>query len=218
VTLFKNYIGPWTIDPGERLYDLVRDIIISTDALNIAAEAILLGKAKGTDAAPFEILSGQFRVRILLPNGLLKWAIAPERPHYGIVIRFDRYKVRRSNREWRSWDTDGPQGATENLFIGAFLLFYARHSDWISSKWPLGASTYPDVIRFGWMMRNSLAHHNGRCRLGDPTIRCSWHHLSFSAADSGCLIWPRIIGVGEILLLMIEMGVELDALQCPTIP
>lgn len=218
-SIFKDYSGVWTFMPGERLHDFMRDIAVSFDALAIAMEAVSMGKEKGTDSPPIDIQSKQFGGTIFLPtNGVLKWAIAPSRQAARFDIKFGPRKNLKKSNEWDTYDTDGLMGVTKSLYFGVFVMFYERHSDWIEAKWSSDPKKYPEVIRFGWMVRNTAAHNNGILKIHDPSVVCRWHHLSFSSVDSGKELFPKVIGAAEIIILMIEMGIELDIAGCPLNP
>lgn len=211
----QSYSGVRTITYNDRLYEFVRDISVFADAFIIASEAIVRGKAKGSPSGRVEILCHQFGVNVILPtNGALRWAMAPKRPKGEFDISFSPIGFAQ-NRAATQWTSDGVMGAFNYPFIGGFILFYEHHSPWIRKMWPKGPATYPGIFKFGWMMRNALVH-KGICTLrsGFPNS-CTWHHLSFSAADAGKVIFPTVVGGGEIIVLAIEMSAELDRLECP---
>jgi hypothetical protein len=213
---FENYSGTWTISPGQRLYEFISNIAVHADTIILAGEAIIVGKNKGTDSSRISILCKQFGMHLLLPNnGALKWAMAAKRSAPDFVIGFEPLAAANSKPfNGREWQSDGVLGALTVPFIAAFVLLYERHSDWIRTKWPQGPATYPDIIRFSWMIRNTLAHR-GICNLRASGPTCNWHHLNFSPADAGKDIYPKVIGPAEIIILAIEMGFELDNLRCP---
>jgi hypothetical protein len=105
------------------------------------------------------------------------------------------------------------------LITPIFVDFFEQHRPWLTSTFPGDANkTWPPIANFVRVIRNFIAHHQGRVSFDNPNAPpVSWHHLMYEPKDKGYLVVGRHgdFGIGDLILLLMEFTGELDRLGCP---
>jgi hypothetical protein len=95
-------------------------------------------------------------------------------------------------------------------------VIYEDNVDFIKSLYGTDQAAWPPFIRFLWVVRNAIAHSGGVITLRNPKLPPAvWGHLSYDFNDFGKPIIGGDLGFGDLLLLLIEFGRELDQLAAP---
>jgi hypothetical protein len=111
--------------------------------------------------------------------------------------------------------TQGFQPVLAHIISPLFTDYFENHREWLEER--LGSDPYkwPTIWNFARVVRNS-ASHGGAIRWRNPSaLPVQWHHISYGPADDGRRIFGQDLHVADLLLLMLEMDAELDALNCP---
>lgn len=96
----------------------------------------------------------------------------------------------------------------------AFVNFYEGHKSWIKDRFGDKVSQWPSLFQFAWLVRN-CASHGGRVHFFEwlPFFRCEWQGLSYSRDNNGDLVIGETMFFPEMVILMIEVGDEIDRLE-----
>jgi hypothetical protein len=205
------------IEPNHRLFEPLRNLLTLTSSVTASAIAFQSGIANPALITGVGIVnSRQFSVDIHIPSkGVMESAIKDVAPKF-IELKFVRPGSLRP-----------PSGAQKSgaIFVQLFVTvastifasFYEAHKDWMESKAGLTqeVAKWPVVLNFGRVVRNFISH-SGRVYFKKQTSApVSWHHLTYSPADQGRRVIGTELYYPELLILMIEMSDELDALNAP---
>lgn len=90
------------------------------------------------------------------------------------------------------------------VFHASFLHYYESLSEKIEDAYGKQPKDFPEVVRFGWAVRNAFAH-NGQVYIKDPTVTAAWRGLAYSKADNDRQILYSDLMPAELIVLMEEM-------------
>ena len=103
----------------------------------------------------------------------------------------------------------------DTIIAPIFLMFFEPYNDWLDDTYGRGsAPTWPPVLNFARVLRNSIAHNGIHFRNPEaPPV--SWRTLSYGPANEGKKIIGRDMSLGDVLGLMFEADEALRALNAP---
>jgi hypothetical protein len=97
-----------------------------------------------------------------------------------------------------------------------YVDFWEKHRRWIRATCGAESYKWPPLFEFARMVRNFISHHAGHVHFDNPNApSVTWHHLRYSPADEGKLVIGTEIQLAELIILLFELGDELDKLSCP---
>ncbi|MFC3308420.1 hypothetical protein [Blastomonas aquatica] len=104
---------------------------------------------------------------------------------------------------------------SSRLISPIFLMFYEQYSGWWKDKYNRDEKTWPEIFRFGRVIRNAISHQMMISWDNDKISPVSWRGLRYSSADNKKEIIGFDLSMADIVFLMIDMSDELDRLGCP---
>lgn len=93
-----------------------------------------------------------------------------------------------------------------------FLKYYERNANRAKQAYGTSPKIWPETWRFGWVLRNAIAHGD-KWAIDDLNFpETIWHSVKITSADSGKPWYhPRhFIGGGDVILLMEEMDASIN--------
>lgn len=109
------------------------------------------------------------------------------------------------------------QRAFNHIISPGFTTFYENHVEWLCQN--VGdRSAWPTNWDFARVVRNVMSH-NGTVNIDShtaPTV--SWYGYTLGHADRGKRIIGTDLTFADLIILLIEMGDDLDRLGCPIQP
>jgi hypothetical protein len=200
--------------PGDRMYTSMWALI----QLNASVISSSLMASRGvvtTEAWTAAHQSKLLGTVLMLPvQGVVEHSISDRLPR-SIAIKIGE----------PGWINPPPDGGGKSQFSALlelvasviFVNFIERYQHWTKTKYSQDLTKWPPVINFARLIRNACSH-SGKLTFAKPTsFGGSWHGLTYSAGDDG----RRVIGVDlffpEIVILMLEVGDELDRAGAPVI-
>lgn len=200
---------------GTRIFEPLLTFMITADAIGIATECV---KSQRLDQTPgsFDVEAHQFglwiRFPALVPTEAMTRNIIPS----GFELMF-------ATEEGK---TVGPQlgpvmfgykGASMAVVCSLYVTFFEQHRAWLKGNYGSDVANWPRMFNFARVIRNFIVHHDGRVHFENPrAASVQWHHLTYSPADEGKqAVGHNYISVGDILVLLIELGDALDQEGCP---
>lgn len=105
-----------------------------------------------------------------------------------------------------------PMAAIQMALFGNFV---EAHLEWMDTTYGKDLSNHPDLFKFARTVRNACAH-GGVIRINNqrspPTV---WRGLKYAATENGRRVINADVSGGDLVLLMVELGMELDRLNAP---
>jgi hypothetical protein len=110
----------------------------------------------------------------------------------------------------------GVHSVSERLTCAIFSVFAERVCDWVRHNHDGDTKNWPPNINFGRVVRNAIVH-GGKINFTNPNADpVSWRGLTFSPADNGIVaVNAGLLSGGDLIVLMLEMELELNALGAP---
>ena len=113
----------------------------------------------------------------------------------------------------------GHGATTLTAITPIFVTFYEQHRRWISATLGSDSSSWPPLFNFARVIRNAISHHQGRIGFDNPNASpVNWRGLTYSPRDIGRVVLPDDIDIGDLIVLLFDIGDELDRLGCPLNP
>jgi hypothetical protein len=160
--------------------------------------------------------SAQFGVEVRLPQGGVLEAFIGGIPinsiEIGVCEKSFNYNEPRENERI----VHDELGISNRLIAPFFVEFYEDQIPWYLANIQRDKSKFVEPWGFARAVRNAMSHGSGILHINDPAApTVKWHHLHYGPADNGKKIIGTDLGVGDILILMMEMSDNLDQLGCP---
>jgi hypothetical protein len=154
------------IRPGHRLHKRINDLLISHEAIVIATNDLASGSARFDPGDRGSIDCKQLDISVQIPvYGPLEKALA-DAAQVGSMIQF----LPRGSEPYlfnayaagfgKAPLSYGFRRAVLDLVTPLLVEFFENYKDWINTRFPGGGSNWPEVWRFGRVVRNSISHGN----------------------------------------------------------
>jgi hypothetical protein len=200
-------------------------MMMVSQAMTLAYRLIRFGKERdpAREGDYTTLVCSQLPVDIRFPVfGPIEMVLRGEIPKLVGVNFVEKSNYRKPNYSvWAagiqaSAPNDGLGELIQNLFSPYFVEFYEEYRQWIFDA--AGRPDFwPEVWRFGRVVRNAISH-GGEVKIDRPDEKpVTWYGLTYSASDNGSVILGRIIGLGDMVALMVDMSDELDRMGCPVL-
>lgn len=197
----------------DRLYLPLATVLLVNSCVAVAAEAIALGRfAPFEPAHTLDAESVLFPVNVRLPLfGHIHSAVTGQ--------PLDEIEIAVEPRPQQSHvfrhQTRGFKAILLQVVTPVFVNFFEAWRPWIDSALGNDPQSWPTVLSFARVIRNSISHR-GTIHFRNPSSpRVQWHHISYGPSDQGRLIVGGDFSLADFLILMIETSEELDRLGCP---
>lgn len=187
-----------------KCFDSIIDLLVATSGL-ITQITIMNGYDR-KDLIPskldFYCLSSKQKVRISSIS-IVKSVMVEKWPSN---IKLSIIDVPGSGQDEQDVIVDSLACLSERLALGTFCSFFETNRNYIEGVGPCKQiNDWPEVWRFGWVVRNALGH-GGFINIRDQTLRpVSWKGISISYENYGQQLMHSILAVGDIILLMLDM-------------
>jgi hypothetical protein len=210
-SLKSKCTGLRTFLPENRAFETLKNFGIVADAILLAGK-VLHGIPLLQPGAPgnfVTIEAKQFGLGVALPLGMVTSIVTKIQPK-SIQIGFVN--------PWVS--ITGPQAhfdGTFALLTPYYVDFWEKYRVWIEKNQPEKPDQWAPPLNFGRMVRN-FSHHHGKVHLRGDQPAVQWEHLSYSSQDEGKQAIGGDLFLGDLLLLIFEIGDTLESLGCPLDP
>jgi hypothetical protein len=220
--------GKVTLVPQDRLFEPMKQLVLIVDALFTAVVVMKEGsglgnKPKAGSSVNVECLRLPTNVR--LPMGGPVLSIANNQAIGSLELEFHTVELRLHKQDKKDlggkeiFESTLPNEVTMNLVTPVFVNFYEKHRPWMQSNLGIDTKAWPQIFDFGRMVRNWISHNHGCVHFDNPNYPgVTWCHLTYTRADAGKLVIGGDLQLGELIVLMFEMGDELTRLGCPADP
>lgn len=186
------------------LVDVLYDILICVESIAAYSTLIVDGalELNQSDAAVVESRRGHFQIQLPM-NGLVSRALG-ELQANSIDVRIEPVIVNRTY----AVKTSGLKRSIEGIFHSGFLRFYIHGEAILKQIHPCHRKWGPNW-RFGWAIRNAIAH-DGKIKIKDQNTKpVEWDGLQFAHSDNGHPVLDQDVGSADLVALMIAMDAEL---------
>lgn len=189
------------------LLDPLNHFLVLTASISIAATHFLKGQVIIDEGDYIAIECNQFPLEVHLPlNGPIQAALNEKRPdeiHVNFVLTPVETKAYRLN-------TSGFSETLRQTITPIFVHFFenAKHS--LKCQFGKNPEQWPPIWDFARVVRNACAHGGHLHMAGIKPHPVSWHHLKYHQTLNGRQIVGADLSVGDMLVLLFELGDELD--------
>lgn len=91
-----------------------------------------------------------------------------------------------------------------NFMAQSFICFFEKIRRTAEIKFGNNKYQWPDIMKFGWQIRNAFAH-DGKINITKDNEIFNWKDVSFSKNDNGKQMIYNQLTTGDIVILMLEM-------------
>ena len=205
-----KFLEQHQFEAGDRIFEPLHQFMILNSALAYATNAINFPEGPMSQGASCTIGCNLLPFSVLLPlYGPLEAAIAGKRvtgTKIGFVEAVDRTD---------GVHTNGLATAIGSVAASVFTNFYESHAPLISRHISPEKHEWPELFRFGTIVRNSLAH-GWRIKIQNQNApSATWHGQTYGYADNDRTTINGDLGTGDVLVLIKEWCEELDRLGIP---
>jgi hypothetical protein len=214
-----KYLGQYTFYPSNRIFEALLKIINVMDALNVAIYFTnATDPVAKSELPPTQILQSEsFDVDVSTPTkSPMEYLARNELSRFVQIVI-----IKRSAWRWRmklsSTTLHAPMIMT-GLITPIFVDFFEQHRPFLEDRFGNDVWRWPPIATFAWAIRNFIVHHQGKVNFTNPKAPgVSWHHLSYAPKDKGAKAvgYGGDIGLGDIILLLMEFAGELNGWGCP---
>lgn len=203
---------------SDRLYDVLLNFFIEFGALGLAATISAGGSVENAEWATIVAFRSPIHIKCQ-PVKLFHLAIRENESPDDFELQFvsgRRQLHDMPQRVQESHKVTAYHRVFNNMLGLTFLSFYERHRPWLQKHFGGEVDKWPQLFRFAWALRNAITHHEGEVNFENPKCpSVTWNGLTYSPADNGRLVFGPDLGMGDFIVLMLQMSDELDRLGCP---
>lgn len=189
------------------LLDPLNHFLVLTASISIAANHFTKGQVIFDEGDYIAIECKQFPLEVHLPlSGPVQAALNEKRPDK-IHVYFKRTSV--SPKSYHL-NTSGFSEILRHTIAPIFVDFFenAKHS--LERQFGNSPEHWPPIWDFARVVRNACSHGGHLHMAGSKPRPVSWHHLNYYQALNGREIVGYDLSVGDMLVLLFELGDELD--------
>lgn len=208
-------------EPGDRLFDTINTFLVALSSVAIAVN-VRLGFSVDWKMLEHhnQLACTQFKQDVVLPLvGPVEFALEGKIPS-SIEFRVQTHEPYTASIGMTTRTLPGRQIADMvlKILIPYYVEFYEHYAQWLTQNISRDFTKWPAVWQFGRRIRD-VTSHGGKIKINDPNfIPVSWYNLIYGPAQNGQLVFKDQMQAGDLLILMIEMGEELDRHSCPVVP
>jgi hypothetical protein len=209
-----NFIDMLRVNPGDRLFSPINDLLIILSAISHASSLIVDADVHTDPHPAMRVNTSQFDYAFVLPipirSGPLEQALREKTPAYIEIGTTSNDDI---ELEGAKLKTRGLNEIAVHIISLVFLAFFDQYKDWLDEN--MGrAINWPPTLNFCRVVRNACAH--GAVHIRDPSAPpVTWRGLSFGPADNGRQIIGQDLRIGDMIGLMFEANKELDRVGAP---
>ena len=207
-----------------RLFDPLHKLILISDSVGIASIYALLGVVEPIEETPRNATRAEC---IQFPTIVVRFpvltalkAVVRGSPLTQFTVAFVERKPPPPLPPGRATTTLKGHGAFAlSLMTPIYVDFFEKHRRWLRAQFGGDPNSWPMLFNFARALRNFISHNAGRVDFENskaPAV--SWHSLSYAYANNGSLVLGQDIDIGDLIVLLFELGDELDRLGCPPHP
>ncbi len=206
----------------DRLFAPLHKLVLIADGLGIAIMAVQSGGHFEFTGVPCTTaLCGSFPVAVKFPLLMPTIAMAEGRPMTEIAFSFEPKTPQIVPPGKKANIVQDYGNSVLHALTPIYVDFFEKHRRWLKAKYPGSNANvdWPPLFNFARMIRNFISHHAGHVHFpsqNSPGV--TWHHLNYSPADDGKQVLGADIHIGDLIVLFVEIGDELDRLGCPFDP
>lgn len=189
------------------LLEPLNHFLVLAASISIAATYFTKGQVIFEKGDYISIECKQFPLEVHLPlSGPVQAALNEKRPDK-IQVNFERTTIAQKSYHL---NTSGFSEILRHTISPIFVDFYenAKHS--VERQYGNGYEHWPPIWNFARVVRNACAHGGHLHMVGQNPRPVSWHHLNYNQALNGRQIVGYDLSVGDMLVLLFELGDELD--------
>ncbi len=198
----------------DRVHDRLAQFIVSTTALALATTLVRNCRRPGSEDGML-IASIQLRTDIQVPLIPAIQSIIDGRGFDGISISVLPHREIDYGPEGYSIDSMAWQKWQAYSAWPIFIEFYEAHKDWMQKNISKKTFEWPDVLRFGRVIRNSCSHRQTIMFPREDELPVRWRDISYQQSDNEKPFMFVDMALADFVFLMIDMADELDRLGCP---
>lgn len=205
------------IEPGDRLFPPMNDLLIIMSAIAHASSLITDGSTHKHPSPTMRVDAMRIGHAYILPlRGPLERALAGTEPT-SIEVGITPSATYDAKFHGDKLHTGGLDGVMTNVISPIFLAFFEPYNDWLDKNLGTNAAVdWPSTLNFARVVRNSIAHHgiDIRSRKAPPV---TWRGLSYDHSKNGRKIIGVDIRMGDLIGLIFEVNDELDRVNAPAL-
>jgi hypothetical protein len=230
--LLARYPFPWwpmlsgqqrTLRKGEsRLFEPMHNIVLIADSVGIAVMYALLGRVEPIAEIPQNdtaVQCAQFPFFVRFPVLTTLKRVAQGNPLTEMKVSFPPTGPSPLPPGKAQSTVKGHGAFALTLITPIYVDFFERHRLWIKATFGGDAYAWPPIFNFARVLRNFVSHHAGHVHFDNTNAApVTWHNLTYSPADEGKKVLVADIDVGDLIVLLFEIGDEIDRHNCPLNP
>lgn len=201
----------YTIVSGKhRLLEPINDICIATDAISVASH--FHSGLRIPTSGYVAIECNQFPLDVQLPlSGPVACAMKGLLP---VSIEVD-FQPTPPKTPVYTHKSGGFKSVHLSLYAATFVNLFEQNVSFLEAAYTTDRSAWPDFWNFVRVVRNCCSH-GGTLNFTNPRAAAvNWYHMSYDPTQNGHLVIGGDLSFGDLLVLMVEMSEELDALGAP---
>jgi hypothetical protein len=200
-----------------RLFDPLYKLLIIVDGIGLGMAAALLGRIE--QGFYSQATSNEFGLFVKFPYLTPTASLARGEPMIEIAFAFHpTHPQPVLDGQTRTTVQGHGQNVLEAV-TPVYVDFWEKHRRWIRRTCGTESYKWPPIFEFARMVRNFISHHAGHVHFDNQNAPAvTWHHLRYSSADEGKRVVGTDIQLAELIILLFEIGDELDRLGCPLNP
>lgn len=110
----------------------------------------------------------------------------------------------------------GVESVFSRIVAAIFANYAASANDWVRANVSTNVQQWPPISNFARVVRNAIVHGGTINIESQNAAAVSWKSISFDHSDFGRpVIGAGTLSLGDLIVLMLDLDMELDALGAP---